>query len=280
MSQSDSTPTGQGAFRIAAGPDHALLIHGYMGAPREFLPLAMALADAGVTAQAVLLPGFGDDRERLGKVRAEDWLRSARTMWQELRASGGRSLLIGFSMGGAVALSLAAERGMAPDELILLAPHWRFADRRAAILPIGKYVMRTFMPFGRLNFDDPDTRTLMAEMAPGADLDDPEVQQTLRAAFTVPTRSLDELRRIGLMAGAAARRYEGRTTIIQGTDDPTTLPKHSRTLAARMGAPLLSVPGDHMLVDPNRPGWSEVREAILTRATGRVDSALSGLTTR
>ena len=87
----DSTPNGQGAFRIPAGLDHALLIHGYMGSPREFLPLAMALADAGVTAQAVLLPGFGDDRERLGSVRAEDWLQAARTMWQEMRRSSGRS---------------------------------------------------------------------------------------------------------------------------------------------------------------------------------------------
>ncbi len=273
MTQTDSMPTGQGAFRIAAGPDHALLIHGYMGAPREFLPLATSLADAGVTAQAVLLPGFGDDRERLGKVRAEDWLRAAREMWQEMRASGGRSTLIGFSMGGAVALSLAAERGMAPDELILLAPHWRFADRRATILPIGKYVLRTFRPFGRPNFDDPGTRAVLAEIAPDADLDDPAVRHSLRNAFAVPTTSLDELRRIGVMAGAAARHYAGKTTIIQGTEDPTTLPRHSRTLAARLGASLLLAPGDHMLVAPDRPSWPVVSEAILSRATGQANGA-------
>lgn len=278
MTQADSTPTGQGAFRIAAGADHALLIHGYMGAPREFLPLAMALAGAGVTAQAVLLPGFGDDRDHLGKVRAEDWLQATREMWQEMRASGGRSTLIGFSMGGAVALSLAADRGMAPDELILLAPHWRFADRRAAILPIAKHVMRTFRPFGQVNFDDPATRGTLAELAPGADLDDPAVQHTLRDAFTVPTSSLDELRRIGVMAGAASRRYAGKAIIIQGTEDPTTLPKHSRTLAARLGAPLLSVPGDHMLVDPARPGWSAVSETVLARATGRAVAAPASTT--
>ena len=276
----DSTPNGQGAFRIPAGLDHALLIHGYMGSPREFLPLAMALADAGVTAQAVLLPGFGDDRERLGSVRAEDWLQAARTMWQEMRRSGGRSTLIGFSMGGAVALSLAAEAGMTPDELILLAPHWRFADRRAAILPIGKYLLRTFRPFGRPNFDDPATRAMFAEIAPGADLDDPAIRHSLRDVFAVPTSSLDELRRIGVMAGNASRRYAGKTTIIQGMDDPTTLPKHSRTLAVRMGAPLLPVPGDHMLVDPTRPGWPEVSASILARATGQPSAAVPEPTTR
>lgn len=272
MSQLDPNPTGNGAFRIPSGPDHALLIHGYLGAPRDFLPLAMTLADAGVTAQAVLLPGFGDDREHLGRVHAEDWLRAAREMWQETRASGGHSTMIGFSMGGAVALALAAERGMAPDELILLAPHWRFADRRATILPVGKYVLRTFRPFGRPDFEDPGTRAILAEFAPGADLDDPGVRQSLRNAFAVPTTSLDELRRIGVMAGEAARRYAGKTTVIQGTEDPTTLPRHSRTLAARLGAPLLPVPGDHMLVDPGRPGWPEVSQAILTRATGQASS--------
>jgi carboxylesterase len=280
MTHADSTQTGQGAFRIPAGLDHALLIHGYMGSPREFLPLAMALADVGVTAQAVLLPGFGEDRERLGRVRAEDWLLAARSMWREMRGSGGRSILIGFSMGGAVALSLAAESRMAPDELILLAPHWRFADRRATFLPIGKHVIRTFRPFGRPNFEDPGTRVVLAEIAPGTDLDDPAVRHSLRDVFAVPTSSLDELRRIGVMAGATSRSYSGKTTIIQGTEDPTTLPKHSRTLAARMGAPLLLVPGDHMLVDPNRPSWLDVSEAILSRATGQPHGTATELTTR
>ena len=107
-------------------------------------------------------------------MRAEEWLAAARAAWDETRAGRQpRTTLIGFSMGGAVALRLAAEAGLAPDQLILLAPHWKFADRRAVVLPVAKYFIREFKPFGRIDFDSPDMRRMLAELAPGADLDDP-----------------------------------------------------------------------------------------------------------
>lgn len=256
-------------FLFEAGSARALLIHGFLGSPRDMRPLAEALAVAGVTTRALLLPGFGDDRSGLWRVRADDWLDAARAAWAETRRNATRATLIGFSMGGAIALRLGAEIGQTPDELILLAPHWRFATPRAVVLPIAKHVIRTYRPFGRPNFDDPDTRLVLAGIAPGVDLDDPAIQHQLRDAFSVPTRSLDELRRIGNAAGAAARRLTAPTTILQGQQDDTTLPRHSRTLAARIGAELLEFPGDHLIVDPNRQSWPIVRDAIVHRATGR-----------
>ncbi len=269
MHEPERPETRHRPFLIEAGPARALLIHGYLGSPRDMLPLAQELAEAGVTTRAVLLPGFGDKSEDLGRVRADDWLAAARAAWEETRRGATHTTLIGFSMGGAVALRLGAETGLAPDELILLAPHWRFADRRAVVLPIAKHVIRTFRPFGRPNFDDPETRLILAEIAPGADLDDPAVRHELRDAFSVPTHSLNELRRIGNAAGAAARRVSAPTTILQGEQDSTTLPRHSRTLAARIGAELQEFPGDHLIVDPNRPSWPVVRDAVLSRATRR-----------
>src|SRR5918998_5806379 len=115
-------------FFIDAGTSRALLIHGFLGSPRELRPLAQELADAGVTARGVLLPGFGPDIARLKNVQVEEWLATARAAWEEIREGASHTTLIGFSMGGAVALQLAAEAGLAPDQLILLAPHWKFAD--------------------------------------------------------------------------------------------------------------------------------------------------------
>src|SRR5918998_511258 len=223
-------------FNIEAGSSRALLIHGFLGSPRELRPLAQELADAGVSAHGVLLPGFGPDITRLKKVQAEEWLATARAAWEEIREGASHTTLIGFSMGGAVALQLAAEAGLAPDQLILLAPHWKFADRRAVVLPVAKYVIREFKPFGRIDFDSPDMRRMLAEMAPDADLDDPEVRHALRNSATIPTCALDELRRIGVGAAARARRVSAPTTIVQGLEDTTTLPVYSRELAARMGA--------------------------------------------
>ena len=145
-----------------------------MGTPHELRPLAEALAAAGVTARADLLPGFGDaGRPQLRRVRAEDWLEAAKAAWLELTRDATHRTLVGFSMGGALALALAADPEVRPDALVLLAPYWRMADRRAALLPVAHYVMPTFQPFGKLDFTNPETRLKFAEMAPEADLDDP-----------------------------------------------------------------------------------------------------------
>ena len=257
-------------FLFEAGPSRALLIHGFLGSPRDLRPLAQELANAGVTVRGVLLPGFGQDIARLRHVRAEDWLAAARAAWIETREDAIHTTLIGFSMGGAVALRLAAEIGLAPDQLILLAPHWKFADRRAAILPAAKYVIRDFKPFGRVDFDSPDMRRMLAEMAPGADLDDPQVRHQLRNAATIPTHALNELRRIGVAAAASAPAVSTPTTILQGLQDTTTLPVHSRMLAGRMGADLRELPGDHLIVDPGRSSWNSVRDTVIriAAATG------------
>jgi carboxylesterase len=255
-------------FFFEAGPSRALLIHGFLGSPRELRPLARELADAGVTARGVLLPGFGADIARLNTVRAEEWLAAARAAWNETREGASRTTLIGFSMGGAVALRLAAEIGLAPDQLILLAPHWKFADRRAVVLPIAKYMIREFKPFGRVDFDNPDMRRMLAELAPDADLDDPHVRHRLRNSATIPTHALDELRRIGVSAAAGSSRISAPATIVQGLQDMTTLPAYSRALAARIGADLREISGDHLIVDPQRPSWPSVRDAVVTLATG------------
>jgi carboxylesterase len=255
------------AFHVGSGSSRALLIHGFLGSPRDMRPLAEALATAGVSTHGVLLPGFGPEISRLSRVRADEWLDATRTAWQELRQGAERTTLIGFSMGGAVALSLAAEGGLAPDHLVLLAPHWKFAARRAALIPIGKYFVRQVRPFGRLDPNDPQVRRAVAELAPEIDLDDPEVQRAVRDSAYIPTHALDELRRINNRA-AAVSQMEAPISIVQGLQDTITLPLYSRRLASRLGARLYEVTGDHVLVDPRCPSWSSVRDFVVNVATG------------
>src|SRR5262245_62277669 len=94
------------AFQVGSGTSRALLIHGFLGSPRDMRPLAEALATAGVSTHGVLLPGFGPEISSLSRVRADEWLAAARMAWRELRLGAERTTLIGCSMGGAVALAL------------------------------------------------------------------------------------------------------------------------------------------------------------------------------
>jgi hypothetical protein len=43
---------------------------------------------------------------------------------------------------------------------------------------------------------------------------------------------------------------------------------YSRQLAARMGADLHEIPGDHLIVDPKRSSWNAVRDIVVTVAAG------------
>jgi carboxylesterase len=260
----------EATFQLCAGRPTgaaALLLHGYLGTPRELRPLGEALAAAGVTTRAELLPGFGEaGRPQLRRVRAEDWLDAARAAWVDVTRDATHRTQVGFSMGGALALPLAADPEVRPDALVLLAPYWRMADRRAALLPVAHFVMPRFQPFGKLDFNDPETRLKLAEVSPGVDLNDPEVQRGFQEGMTVPTHSLYQLRRLGKRASRARLAPQTSSVIVQGLEDPTTLPQDSRDLSRMIGARLIEVPADHMLVNHTAPSWEPVRDAVLSRA--------------
>src|SRR5690242_15568558 len=118
------------------GTTGALLLHGFMGSPAELRPLGQSLAAAGIEAHGIALPGFGTDISRLGAVGMRDWIEAARIAWDELSAQCERRVLLGFSMGGALATHLAAVAKVKPDRLILLAPLSRLRDPRVLLLPV------------------------------------------------------------------------------------------------------------------------------------------------
>lgn len=252
-------PTGPAAFY--AGAEHqpftvgdgvagALLLHGFTGTPAEMRPLSGHLATAGWTVHAPLLPGFGPEIGELGRVSAEAWLTAAQTHWHALRRFHQPGVIVGYSMGGAIAVQLAA--AVQPDYLVLLAPFTRLADPTAQrLMPLLAALRRTFKPFAGADFADPAVRAQVTAIAPGVDLDDPAVQDSLRDALALPATALAQLRRTGLAAQRAAAQLTCPTLVIQGRHDTTVLPAHTRRLLTQLGGPVhyIEIDAAHNLVN-------------------------------
>lgn len=105
-----------------SGERAALLLHGFNDTPQSVASLATALHARGWTVRAPLLPRHGRALAELTtNGDAREWIDAARAEWSVLRRRHGQCVLIGQSMGGAIATVLAAEAP--PQALVLLAPY-------------------------------------------------------------------------------------------------------------------------------------------------------------
>ncbi len=246
----------------------ALLLHGFPGTPGEMRPVAEFLAAQGFEVRAPLLPGFGAGMGSLGKTRWRDWVEAAQTDWDDLSGGADETLLLGFSMGGAVAVNVAAR--MPPDRLVLIAPFWRLPDRRAGLLPLVQFAVPQLRPCAQADFATESVRAQVARIDPTLNLDDPVVQRALREQIVVPTSSLVALQRLGRRAYRAAPRVTAPTLVFQGEDDATVRAADTRRLAARLGGPVTfsELEGDHQLIEAASRG----HEALLKQLGRHVAS--------
>lgn len=252
------------AFRLEGGTPAVLLLHGFPGTPAETRPLGEALQRAGWTAHGLLLPGFGQELETLGQRHYRDWVDAAVEALRVLQEEHRPTLLLGYSMGAAVA-TLTATR-LPPDGLALLAPFAGQMGGAGVVLPVMRRLAPTIRPFQlfRTDFSNPGVRSGMANFFPDLDLNDPAVRQSLRD-FAVPTRILDELRRVGQAAWQAAPSVAVPTLVLQGASDVVVRSTSSRRFAARLAGPAhyREIPAGHDLLDATKPAWPEVERAVL-----------------
>ncbi len=254
-------------FLMGNGDIGALLLHGFMGTPAEMRPLAERLASYGMATRGPLLPGFGPDVPNLAKRDRHRWLAAAANDWLALQRDARRRVLIGYSMGAALAIHLAADTP--PDALILVAPFWRSGGWQFNLLPILRHFVPSIAPFEKANFDDPDVRAQMASMAPGVDLTDPATQQFLREQVRLPLAVLDELRVLGKEAYSLASTIQVPTLIIQGGQDEVVAPEDTRRLAQQMGhvATYEEIQADHSVIRLATPQTSQLGERIVAFLT-------------
>lgn len=108
-------------WSAAGGDSGVLVLHGFTGSPQSVRGLAEAFAAAGFTVELPLLPGHGTRVEDMLRTRWEDWLGAAEESCADLVARCERVVVAGLSMGGTLALWLAAHHeGLAG--LVLVNP--------------------------------------------------------------------------------------------------------------------------------------------------------------
>ncbi len=248
-----------------------LLVHGFPGTPAEMRPLAESFAQAGWTAEGMLLPGFGKDIATLPKRTQGEWAEAVDSALFDLMAHHAPVIVVGNSMGGALTVG-AVSRAKA-DGAILINPFWKIENALWNMLPVLKYVIPQFKPFSlvKVDFNNPETRTGMKNFMPDADLDDPQVQKAIKD-FAIPTGMLDQIRVAGKIAGEVAPNVQIPILIIQGAGDQLVNPATTRAFAAKFPrADMHELPGAHDLLASHVPAFPNVERLALDFAAARLN---------
>lgn len=110
-----------------------LLIHGLTASPAEMRPLGEFLSEHGLFAYGVRIKGHGTSPCDLDLRNIDQWYRSALRGWEVLRCYCDKIFIAGFSMGGCLALKLAAEQHNEVAGLISMSTPLRIRNRNIAM---------------------------------------------------------------------------------------------------------------------------------------------------
>ena len=217
----DGVVAGAGAIRQlrSRGPA-VLLVHGAGDTPQTLGYLATHLHGRGFCVHGPLLPGHGRALRDFGAVRADGWLAAVREEYDALRERHDWVAVVGLSMGGALAVRLAAERPDIPA-LVLLAPYLAvppYVQRAALLAP----VWGAFAPYvpagGERSIHDPEERA-----------------RNLAYGFFTPA-ALRALTATVRHATAALPHVAAPTLVLHSREDNRIAPADAERAYARLGA--------------------------------------------
>jgi carboxylesterase len=155
---SDGIVVGAAALEMSRrGGPAVLLLHGGGDTPQAFTGLAKHLYDIGFSVRAPLLSAHGRHLAMLRACSAREWFDDTRREYEALRTTHEWVGVVGLSMGGALAVKLAAESDV--GALVLLAPYLAmppFVRRLAVTAGSWGWAVPYFSTFGARSIRDPD----------------------------------------------------------------------------------------------------------------------------
>ncbi|OGO11292.1 MAG: hypothetical protein A2Z66_06065 [Chloroflexi bacterium RBG_13_66_10] len=147
--------SGAEPFYFPGGRTGCLLIHGFTGTPKEMRSLGEHLAREGHTVLGVRLFAHATRVEDMLRARWKDWLASSEDGLHLLANTCDRIVVIGLSMGGVLALLLAAQHPVAG--VVALSTPYHSPDPRLRLRPLAGLLTLVwrFAPKGPADWRDP-----------------------------------------------------------------------------------------------------------------------------
>lgn len=121
-------------FDFPEGRHGVLLIHGFTGSPAHMRLIGEGLREQGFAARGILLPGHGTLPRDMNKVTWQDWWETARQAAEDMRRTYAHFTVAGLSMGGLMALMLAAE--MPLTACVSIAAPLKTVTKLRALAPV------------------------------------------------------------------------------------------------------------------------------------------------
>src|SRR5919202_4652995 len=121
--------------RSAAAPYGVLVLHGLTSSLASVTPVAERLARHSIPTVVPWLRGHGTRPEDLVGVTWRDWHADAAAALDSLLEQCAEAAVVGLSMGGLVALHLAAEHPERLRAVVAVAPALRQAHPLAPLVP-------------------------------------------------------------------------------------------------------------------------------------------------
>ncbi len=153
-----------------------LMLHGFTATPAQFKEFTRLFVERGYSVRVPLLDGHGTNVDQLNKCVWNDWYGTAKKHLFEMRKHSDKVFVIGQSMGGTLALHLAAHYQL--EGLVLLAPAMKFKS----LLPLLAPVVAPLKP--RWKKKD------------GADIQNLKSRKESLNYDTIPLKALNELKKL------------------------------------------------------------------------------------
>lgn len=120
-----------------AAPNAVLFVHGFNGTPNNFNDLPDRVATAGWCVRAMLLPGHGTKPHDMEETTGDELRAAVLGELRALKQAHEKVVLVGHSLGGALATLTAADEPV--DGLVLAAPFYRVTYKWYYLLPAERW---------------------------------------------------------------------------------------------------------------------------------------------